>query len=367
MLRPWFLAGLLALAPAACQSASPRSTEPLRPPVPSPPGDAPLQQRIDWWESRLVELPPEDLSEAHLRLGDLYLEADRPLQARLEFRQALQGPLSQRETALARRGMGLSWILDQDPEAAARELLRALPFLESPELEETEALLAWCRGTLDPAALDADLARRLEPWLGTEIRELARAAHPEAGTVFYDVSRRDWQARPLRPGYEPMSRPYRITIHHTSEPFSSLDAAAGRHEVRRTQAFHQDMRGWADIGYHFLIDPAGRVYQGRELRWQGAHAGRSRDGVINHNVGNLGVCLLGNFVPQPDRGPDYARGQQPTPEQFAALERLVDRLREEYGISRSQVWGHSHFRETACPGPALEAWAERYRQGRVRG
>jgi len=34
------------------------------------------------------------------------------------------------------------------------------------------------------------------------------------------------------------------------------------------QRDHMDAKGWGDIGYHFRIDPSGRVLEGRELLWQ---------------------------------------------------------------------------------------------------
>ena len=51
---------------------------------------------------------------------------------------------------------------------------------------------------------------------------------------------------------------------------------------------HVNHNGWADIGYHFAVDRAGRVWSCRPLVWQGAH-------VKDRNEGNIGVLVLGNF------------------------------------------------------------------------
>ena len=42
--------------------------------------------------------------------------------------------------------------------------------------------------------------------------------------------------------------------------------------VRSIQNFHIDDRGWADIGYHFLVGENGKVYEGRGWDRQGAHS-----------------------------------------------------------------------------------------------
>jgi len=153
-----------------------------------------------------------------------------------------------------------------------------------------------------------------------------------------------------------MGSPSRITVHHSAEPLLSTRLAATRSEVRRLQGIHQDHKNWADIGYHFLIDRAGRIVEGRSMEIQGAHAGNS-----SLNAGNIGICLLGNFSPQPDRGPDYATAQKPTAEQFQSLDTLLSSLRDEYSIPASAVFGHGELKQTECPGPALRVWLRAYR------
>ena len=47
-------------------------------------------------------------------------------------------------------------------------------------------------------------------------------------------------------------------------------------------------RGWCDIGYHFVIDRDGKIYEARSLDQRGAHVG-------THNTGNIGISLIGCY------------------------------------------------------------------------
>ena len=100
---------------------------------------------------------------------------------------------------------------------------------------------------------------------------------------------------------------------------------------------------WGDIGYHFLIDPAGHVFQGRDLVWQGAHA----EG--DNNIQNIGICLIGNFDEE-----------QPSKAALESLRKLLDSLRKTYSIAKSAVLGHQDLKSTRCPGRHLEPWVRSY-------
>ncbi|MEM9803007.1 MAG: peptidoglycan recognition family protein [Planctomycetota bacterium] len=166
----------------------------------------------------------------------------------------------------------------------------------------------------------------------------AAAPAPAVGGL---VRRAAWKAR--RPDPTRMRKstaPWRwITVHHSVFGGESASAAASLDTVRRIQRQHMDVEGYADIGYHFLIDPAGRVIEGRQLSWQGAHAGGE------NNVGNVGICLLGNF-----------EVQRPTRSALASLDRLVFQIQGRLGIPRNNVRPHRAWKETACPGRHLMPW-----------
>lgn len=188
-------------------------------------------------------------------------------------------------------------------------------------------------------ALDVELRRLLAA------RPAPGAAAPAPDDALADLvvqPRSAWQARAADPrNVEPMGGVHRITIHHSAMYFRDTRPATCAAQIHMIQREHMRNRGYGDIGYHFLIDPSGRVWQGRELRWQGAHASG------DNNVGNVGICLLGNFV----RG---RTGQEPTPAQVRSMRRLVTEVMRRHRIGPESIYSHSDFKATDCPGPLME-------------
>ncbi|MCG8347020.1 MAG: N-acetylmuramoyl-L-alanine amidase [Chloroflexales bacterium] len=80
-----------------------------------------------------------------------------------------------------------------------------------------------------------------------------------------------------------------VTIHHTAGANNPEKPLA---TVRAIWYYHALTLGWGDIGYHFLIDQYGNVYEGRDGgdSTVGGHAYR-----YNHH--NCGISLLGQFHP----------------------------------------------------------------------
>lgn len=155
-----------------------------------------------------------------------------------------------------------------------------------------------------------------------------------------------------------------ITVHHTDTPNSDPDPAA---TVRAIYQFHAVTNDWGDIGYHFLVDGEGRIYEGRYSGDDGIPA-HDKDGKLvtafhvgGFNSGNLGIALLGNLV---DQGPtDAARD---------ALTRLVRVLTRFHGVDPKaqltyvnpvngvtkdvqEISGHRDWMATECPGETMYA------------
>jgi N-acetylmuramoyl-L-alanine amidase len=107
------------------------------------------------------------------------------------------------------------------------------------------------------------------------------------------VSRKGWGAveslRRAGPDYS--STVKAAVIHHTvkTNRYAPSESAA---LVRADYLYHVRSRGWNDIGYNFLVDRYGRVFEGRyggiTRAVLGAHAG-------GFNTYTTGVAMLGTF------------------------------------------------------------------------
>jgi hypothetical protein len=84
--------------------------------------------------------------------------------------------------------------------------------------------------------------------------------------------------------------PTHVIIHHGGSPDTYSDGYA---VVRSYWNYHVYSNGWDDIGYNFLVDKYGNIFQGRynpDITIQdinGAHAGYT-------NGKSIGICFLGN-------------------------------------------------------------------------
>jgi hypothetical protein len=265
------------------------------------------------------------------------------------------------------------WLGEQDPSRRTfwqveAELELALARLDSVQQEvktdrnhAQDALFAArarnARGVLEKIAheetVDEGQQQRATDALARADRLLATLGQPRQSLGVPVIARAAWGALPALParmirnsgGWK------RITVHHSAEAEPApLDGSAesSAAALRLIQRSHlkSKMPPWGDIGYHFVIDPEGRVFQGRDLAWQGAHAGGE------NNVQNIGVCLIGNFDVE-----------HPAQAQLESLRKLLDNLRKTYRIPRSEVHKHLDFRSTDCPGKHLTPWVDEYRKG----
>lgn len=124
-----------------------------------------------------------------------------------------------------------------------------------------------------------------------------------------------------------------ITVHHTAVLLEDNVEAPAR--ARQHQAYHQS-RGWPDLAYHFLIDAAGNVYEGRPIDAVGD------TGTEYDPTGHFLVCCEGNFDEQ-----------DIPPAQYATLVQLVTWGCREFGVAPEAVRGHRDVASTSCPGNNL--------------
>ncbi|MDD2774054.1 MAG: peptidoglycan recognition family protein [Elusimicrobiales bacterium] len=196
----------------------------------------------------------------------------------------------------------------------------------------------------------------VETFLSTEpAEEEAAAAQPRSALSAAPpaipgitlVTRAQWNANAPTSAYSPQT-PNMITVHHTAAHFA-MTKEEGLREIKFLQDFHQKTKGWADIAYHFIIDGAGNVYQGRPVNVMGAH-------VKGRNTDNAGISLMGNFM---ETGPTDA--------QLAALKKTIQGVAKVYNVKTSKFYAHREIGSSDCPGNILYAKFQNMRKELQRG
>jgi hypothetical protein len=180
------------------------------------------------------------------------------------------------------------------------------------------------------------------------------------------VSRSEWGAdESIRTSGRAFAPIRKIVVHHTASPNNPSNPAG---VVRDMYRYHVVDRGYADLGYNFVIDHRGNIYEGRWARNYAAgelHDGEDQDGLgvmgahaEGVNAGSCGIVLIGNFT-----------SSQPT---NAALNALIQLVAWKCGQHHIDPWDseqylglfgqvrtfpnivpHRGVGQTACPGNGL--------------
>lgn len=150
-----------------------------------------------------------------------------------------------------------------------------------------------------------------------------------------------------------LTEPTHIIVHHSAG--SNLPQSNYAEVVSYIWDLHTNTNGWDDIGYNWLIDPNGVLYEGRPDGYQGAHFS-----CINENT--IGICLLGDFTQTSPK--DEAVNTLVNLIAFEATDHDIDVLSQSYHETGefilSNVAGHRDSSESAngcsstvCPGDSF--------------
>lgn len=135
--------------------------------------------------------------------------------------------------------------------------------------------------------------------------------------------------------------PERITIHHEGTKFEKGDDAPQHIKNVQTWGMGKD-RNWVDIPYHFLIDPDGNIYEGRNIFTVGETA------TEYDPTGHLLITCMGNF-----------EEQEVSEEQLGSLIKLIAYCCKRYTISPETIASHKDYsNQTVCPGKNLYKYLE---------
>lgn len=155
-------------------------------------------------------------------------------------------------------------------------------------------------------------------------------SHPRQATESYEygplqiVSRTEWgcpdgQSMRGTPSYTMVTH---AIVHHTA---GSNNVPDWRNEVLNVWRYHVLTNGWDDVGYNFLIDPNGVIYEGRA----------GGDGVLGahfscRNTNTVGVALLGTYSNVP-----------PSPPAVRSLTELLREFTRRFGLDPAAVTVHT--------------------------
>ena len=197
-------------------------------------------------------------------------------------------------------------------------------------------------------------------------RGTVRAAQvPGALTPPRLTTRAEWGAAAVPPREAPSFGAVQLAfVHHTvtTNDYGPEDSAAIVLGIAR---YHRDSNGWNDIGYNFLVDRYGQVFEGRAGGLELAVIGAQAQGF---NSLSTGVACLGDF-----------RGIAQSGQGTAALSHLLawklalhavppegqvtvtsaggatNRYPAGRAVSFERISGHRDGNQTTCPGDALYA------------
>ena len=193
-----------------------------------------------------------------------------------------------------------------------------------------------------------------------------KAAGPQPSVIRRSEWGADESLRTKEPTFASVTK---MAVHHTATANNDPDPAA---TVRAILAYHTQSNGWNDIGYNFLIDASGRIYEGRFARSYASNEtptgeNTSGGGVIGahaggNNTGSVGIALLGELG-----------SASPSAAAVESLKRMLAWKADRHGIDPlgsaswttgelSTIVGHRDVSTTACPGDRLYSQLPAIRQ-----
>ncbi|MDT9592690.1 FG-GAP-like repeat-containing protein [Nocardioides zeae] len=191
-----------------------------------------------------------------------------------------------------------------------------------------------------------------ETTLSTDQGDVALQAASTGAAQPAIYSRSQWGAdESMRDGNPRYATVRGAVIHHTVNANNYTEAQVPG-IIRGIYAYHVRSQGWSDVGYNFLVDKFGRLWEGRAggitRAVRGAH-------IAAHNDWAFGISAIGNY-----------ETAQPTAAMQEAIAKLIAWKLSIHGISATstQTWGsvrmpaiigHRDGGSTACPGRYLYA------------
>ncbi|WP_353708691.1 cell wall-binding repeat-containing protein [Cellulosimicrobium sp. ES-005] len=175
------------------------------------------------------------------------------------------------------------------------------------------------------------------------------------------ITREQWGAAPASCAWGSAATLKGGAVHHTVNANDYTSMAEAMQIIRNDQAFHQSGNDWCDIGYNFLVDKWGNVYEGADGSIERALIGAHTGGF---NTGTVGVAMVGtytNVAPSTAQLDGVAKiiayrlaqyGVDPAGKAtFTAASRTAGgRFEAGQSVVLPKVFGHRDTHQTECPG-----------------
>lgn len=147
-------------------------------------------------------------------------------------------------------------------------------------------------------------------------------------------------------------------VHHTAGSNDYATQAQAMQQIRNDQRYHIEGRQWCDLGYNFVVDKWGNIYEGRANSLVqpviGVHAG-------GFNTGTVGVSMLGTYAAPPSGETQQAVAQvigfrlgaygvNPNGTMSYTTGTGQNSKYQNQTVTLPRVFGHRDVAYTNCPG-----------------
>ena len=230
----------------------------------------------------------------------------------------------------------------QGEEVLGADDLKTTEAAPTPVIEDASAMEN--QGTqVDPAAmtLSASRAPVAQPAAAlvaspatapATVPVVAPAATTANGLPVAVTTRAEWGANASYMSWDPeYARAGHVVVHHTAGT-NSYSAGQSASIVRGIYYYHAVVLDWGDIGYNFLVDKFGTVFEGRSGS-VAAPAGKMSVGAHARgvNTGTMGISMMG----------DYS-AVSPSDAQLSSVGKMAGWFLKRAGISDVAGWAGLH-------------------------
>lgn len=204
----------------------------------------------------------------------------------------------------------------------------------------------------EPAVTDGGMAVAQTLWTGEA------AVATVSGPPVRVITRAEWGAAPQSCRPDVASRLVGATVHHTAGSNGYATVAQAMQQIRNDQRYHMVGRGWCDLGYNFVVDKWGNLYEGRAESLTrpviGVHAG-------GFNTSTVGVTMLGTYNSVPSAATQrtvgaiigWRLGAYAVNPQSSMTYRTGEGQNSKFrnqDVHLPRIFGHRDVAYTACPG-----------------